>query len=251
MSIDLTPAAAAAPRGRRIVRHAAIEARLTARNGEQLLLALVIPAALLVGGGFAAPAGMQLPAQWPALVLALAAWSTGFTSAAITTGYERRYGVLERLAATPLSRADLLVGKATAVGILALGQAVVLTALALVAGWRPAPGLAQSLVALAAVVLALLAFAALALALAGAASAELTLALANLLYLALGAALMLPSSILPGWAATALALLPTTALGHTLVVWANGGFDPFPLLVLAVWAGAAFLLARKVFRWTS
>ena len=37
-------------------------------------------------------------------VLALAVWSSAFTSVAISTGFERRYGVLERLAATPLGK---------------------------------------------------------------------------------------------------------------------------------------------------
>ena len=45
-------------------------------------------------------------------VLALAVWSSAFTSVAIATGFERRYGVLERLAATPLGRSGLLAGKA-------------------------------------------------------------------------------------------------------------------------------------------
>ena len=42
-SLDLTPAPGAAPAGRRVLRHARTEARLLVRNGEQLLLALVIP----------------------------------------------------------------------------------------------------------------------------------------------------------------------------------------------------------------
>ena len=58
-------------------------------------------------------------------MLALAIWSSGFTSVAIATGFERRYGVLERLAATPLGRGGLLLGKACAIVTVILGQLVV------------------------------------------------------------------------------------------------------------------------------
>ena len=61
-----------------------------------------------------------------------------FTSVAIATGFERRYGVLERLAATPLGRSGLLAGKAGAVLLILAGQLAVLAAVALALGWRPA-----------------------------------------------------------------------------------------------------------------
>ena len=44
-------------------------------------------------------------------MLALAVMSTSFTSLAIATGFERRYGVLKRLGASPLPRSGLLAGK--------------------------------------------------------------------------------------------------------------------------------------------
>ena len=44
-------------------------------------------------------------------ILALAVMSTAFTSQAIATGFERRYGVLKRLGATPLSRRGLIAAK--------------------------------------------------------------------------------------------------------------------------------------------
>ena len=78
------------------------------RNGEQLLLTIVIPVLRAVrlrqrradrprqprrhGVDFLAPG-----------VLALAVLSTAFTGQAIATGFERRYGVLKRLGASPLS----------------------------------------------------------------------------------------------------------------------------------------------------
>ncbi len=135
--LDLAPAAAPAPRAARITRHALIETRLIVRNGEQLLLALAIPLGLIVAN---AAVGARIGiAREPfiASVIALGLWSTGFTSVAITTAFERRYGVLERLVSTPLRRADLLLGKAGMVAIVALGQALVLAVAGLLAGWSP------------------------------------------------------------------------------------------------------------------
>ena len=47
-------------------------------------------------------------------VLALAVMSTAFTSLAIATGFERRYGVLKRLGARRCPARGLLAGKAAA-----------------------------------------------------------------------------------------------------------------------------------------
>ena len=79
-ALDLTPAAGAAPRGRRIARHAAMESALTLRNGEQLLLALVIPVGVLVAGRlFGTQFGLD-PQILPASVLALALWSSAMAA---------------------------------------------------------------------------------------------------------------------------------------------------------------------------
>lgn len=251
-ALDLRPAAAAAPRTGRIVRHALLEARLVVRNGEQLLLALVIPLALIVGQAFlGGRLGIDANSFVPS-VIALGLWSTGFTSLAITTAFERRYGVLERLAATPLRPIDLLLGKALAMVALAVGQAVVLGIAGLLAGWTPRPAGWQYLVVLATVPLALIAFASAALALSGRGSAELTLGLANLIYL-IGAAagVLVPPSLFPGWLQPILSWLPTTALADALRDWAAGAVDAGAVLVTLLWSIAGLLLARKAFRWTS
>jgi len=254
--LDLTPAAAPAPRATRIRNHALIETRLVARNGEQLLLALVIPLGLVLAN---AAVGARLGiAREPfiASVIALGLWSSGFTSPAITTAFERRYGVLERLVATPLRRADLLLGKAGMVAIVATGQALVLAVAGFITGWSPRPDLVGALVALVTVGFGLVAFAGLALILAGTASAELTLGLANLVYL-LGAAagLLVPLAAFPAWSQPLLSLLPTTAVAEALRAWSGGSAaGPFPgwtIIVTLAWAIIVVVIARKVFRWTS
>lgn len=252
-TLDLSPAPGAAPRARRIAGHAGMEARLLLRNGEQLILALVIPAGLLIAGRLAGGRLGLDPVTFPASVLALALWSTAFTSLAIATGFERRYGVLERLVATPLTRADLITGKALASATIALGQVAVLSALAVALGWRPRPTAVQSAAALVGVPLAVVTFAAFALVLAGRLSAELTLALANLVYLglAVGGALVLPLEAYPAWARPVVGGLPTAALGELLRGWADGTVLLWPLAVLPPWLAVSLFSARNAFRWTS
>ena len=53
----------------------------------------------------------QWSTSWCPGVLALAVMSTAFTSQAIATGFERRYGVLKRLGSTPLGRDGLIAAK--------------------------------------------------------------------------------------------------------------------------------------------
>jgi ABC-2 type transport system permease protein len=123
-----------------------MEFRLLLRNGEQLLLALVIPLVLLLllggtGLGDRVPLGDgRAVDQAVPRVLALAVLSTSFTSLAIATGFERRYGVIKRLGASPLSRTGLLAGKIGAVLAVQLIQLVVLTGVGAALGWQPHGG---------------------------------------------------------------------------------------------------------------
>lgn len=253
MSLDLTPAAGAASRVRRIIAHARTEAVLTARNGEQALLNLVIPLGALIAGRLAGDRLGLDATTWPASVMALALWSTFFTSLAINTAFERRYGVLERLVSTPLSKADLLAGKALAAGGLGLVQLVVLKAVALALGWRPPFSAVGTALALPCLMCAGVTFASLAMIMAGRLRAEATLALANLVYMiaAVGTALVLPLTSYPTGIQPLLAALPFAALGEALRGAAEGRVLLWPLPVLAAWAVVTSLLARKAFRWTS
>ena len=113
------------------------------RNGEQLLLALVIPVMVLVGGVAGADRlGIDLDGHRPVDVLtpgvlALAVMSTAFTSIAIATGFERRYGVIKRLGASPLPRHGLLLGKVVALLNVVALQLVLLVVVGLALGWEP------------------------------------------------------------------------------------------------------------------
>lgn len=256
MTGTFTPAPGAAPLHRQVRAQAWMETKLILRNGEQLLLAVVIPVLVLVGGTLAArrvdldlahrPVDVLTPG-----VLALAVMATSFTSLAIATGFERRYGLLKRLGASPLPRVGLLLGKVVALLLVQVFQAVVICAVALAIGWEPAGGPVGVLLALVAAVLGTCAFAGLGLAVAGALRAEATLAAANLVFLLLmmGGGIVLPRDTYGG-AESVLQFLPSAALGDALrsAFWGSG-VDGVALLVLLAWAALGALLAGRLFKW--
>jgi ABC-2 type transport system permease protein len=251
-----TPRPGSAPFGRQVLAQARMETALLLRNGEQLLLAVVIPIVVLVGGVLAAGRiGLEFPAGAVATltpgVLALGIMSTSFTSLAIATGFERRYGVLKRLGASPLPRSGLLLGKVGALLVVELLQVVVISSVAMLLGWSPSPGVLGLIGGVLVALLATAAFASLGLALAGALRAEATLAAANLVYLLLmaGGAVVIPSSSY-GAFAPAVELLPSGALGNGVRVALMDGVVPAgPLLVLALWAAVGTALTSRTFKW--
>ncbi|UAL31619.1 ABC transporter permease [Nocardioides rotundus] len=253
MAGTFTPQPGSAPLARQVLSQARMESRLMLRNGEQLLLAVVIPVIVLVGGVLAGrhvglDFGRPLVDVLTPGVLALAVMSTSFTSLAIATGFERRYGVLKRLGSSPLPRHGLLLGKVGALLLVELIQIVVVGALGLLLGWDPAGGWAAALLT---VVLGTAAFASLGLLVAGVLRAEATLAAANLVYLLLmaGGGVVLPTSSY-GVAEGLLRLLPSGALGDGLrAALVDGTMDGTALLVLTVWAVAGSLAASRWFRW--
>lgn len=223
------------------------------RNGEQLLLAVVIPVIVLVGGVLAAhrfdlglthrPVDVLAPG-----VVALAIMSTAFTSLAIATGFERRYGVIKRLGSSPLPRHGLLLGKVLALVLVEALQLVVICGVALALGWRPEVSVLGVLLA---VVLGTAAFASLGLFVAGVLRAEATLAAANLVYLLLmaGGGIVLPVREY-GAAAALLHWLPSGALGEAMREALSAGAVAWPaLLVLAVWAAVGAVLTARTFSW--
>ncbi|HCX85578.1 MAG TPA: ABC transporter, partial [Micrococcales bacterium] len=70
-------------------------------------------------------------------VLALAIMSSSFTSQAIATAFDRRWGVLRQLSTTPLGPRGIVLGKVLAVLAVQVLQVVALSGLAVAVGWRP------------------------------------------------------------------------------------------------------------------
>lgn len=252
MTLDLTPRPGAAGGMTRIWAHALMEARLILRNGEQALLAVVIPVAILFGAAFfGEDLGLGLQQSAPS-VLALAMWSSGLTTLAISTGFERRYNVLERLAATPLGKPGILAGKGLGIALITLGQVTALAAVAFGLGWRPTVSLPAILTAVTVSLLAMGAFVGMALSMAGSLRPEATLAVANLLYLVgMPLGVLLPASRFPGPAAHIVQAIPTGALGEALRAASDGNALIWPIAVAALWCFCTLALAWKVFSWTS
>jgi len=249
---DLTPAPGTAPLSRMLLAQASIELRLALRQGEQVLLTLIIPVLLtllLVLGSLVEVDGSSRTDYFMPGILALAIVSSSFTGLAIATGFERKYGVLKRLGATAMPRSVLLGGKTLAVLGMEIVQLTVLSGLGLALGWAPRAVLGAVLV----VLLGTAAFAALGLLLAGTLRAEATLAAANLIWflLLLGGGLLLPLSRLSDSAASALQFLPSAALADGLraVFQAGAVFPVQPVLILLGWSVVAFAAAVRWFRW--
>ena len=250
------PMPGAAPLGRQVLAQASMEARLMVRNGEQLLLAVVIPVLVLVGGVAGAHrVGIHfderaVDALTPG-VLALAVMSTAFTSLAIATGFERRYGVIKRLGASPLPRSGLLMGKIGGLLVVEVMQVVVIGAVGFALGWEPRSTAVAWCGAALALLLGTFAFASLGLFLAGVLRAEATLAAANLVYLLLlaGGAVVLPEDAYGG-AGYALTWLPSGALGEAMrAALTHGDVAAGHLAVLAVWGVLGTVLTARTFTW--
>ena len=251
-ALDFTPAPAAAPLNHQVGAQTRMELRLLLRNGEQLLLTIVIPTLLLIVFAKAPIADLPKPRVDFLVpgVLALAVMSTAFTGQAIATGFERRYGVLRRLGTTPLPRAGLLAAKTTAVLAVEVLQVALLVVVGLALGWSPhgsAPAAALLLV------LGTLAFSALGLLMAGTLRAEATLGVANLVYLLLlvlgGVAF--PLTDFGGGVRHVLELLPIAALTDGLrhALSTSSSLPLHDLVTLCVWAAVAGVLAARLFRW--
>jgi ABC-2 type transport system permease protein len=253
VSTAFTPAPGAAPLPRMVGAQTLHELRTLLRNGEQLLLTLIIPVALLVLFSSTplldVGPGSRVDFLTPG-VLALAVLSTAFTGQAIGTGFERRYGVLKRLGATPLPRSGLIAAKSLTVLLVELLQTAILGVVALALGWSP-HGNAPAVVLL--VLLGTAAFSGFGLLMAGTLRAEATLAAANLVYLLLlvMGGVVFPLTKFSGGLRSVLELLPISALADGLrqVLQHGAGLPVRDLIVLLVWAAAGLALAARFFRW--
>jgi len=228
------------------------ELRIILRNGEQLLLTLIIPLTLLgfFGSVDVLPSGSDDPLTFlvPG-VYAVAIMSSAMVSMGIATGFERSYLVLKRLGATPLTRTELVMAKVLSIFVIEILQAVVLLSLGIALGWRPDGNVWP--LAFLVVFLGTSAFGGIGLLLAGRLRAEINLAAQNGLYLLLLllGGMIIPRDSLPGFLSDAALALPSTALADGLRSTLNGtGQVLQPILILTAWAVVAPLIAARRFR---
>jgi len=240
----------AAPLPRMFAAQAGMELRLALRRGEAVLVTLVIPPLLLVFLAQVPQIALSVKELLPGM-LALAVMSAAMVSLAISTGYERYYGVLKRLGGSPLPRWALIAAKLAATLLVELLQLTLLAGAALLLGWRPEGSLALTLLAM---LLGTAAFGGLGLWMAGSWRAEATLAAANALYILLllfGGIVASPAA-LPGPVGAVSSLLPSAALADMLrgaLGAIDGGVHTGSVVTLAVWAILAPALAAYTFKW--
>ncbi len=232
-----------------LLTQARLEAGLALRNGEQVLLTLLIPLALLIGLTVLTFVPMTAPRVDSATprVFALAIMSSAFTGQAIALGFDRRYGVLKRLAATAIPRWLIVAGRLTAALAVVVVQLVVLGVAAALLGWHPAAsGIGMALLL---VLLGTLSFGALGVLLGGSLRAEIVLALANIIWFVLLAAggAGVASSSMPHGVRDAMLALPSGALAEGLYAALGHGTSPLwvSILVLLAWGGAGAALATR------
>ncbi|MFI7483782.1 ABC transporter permease [Kocuria sp. M1R5S2] len=248
---------APAPLARRVAAQAGYETRAVLRNGEQLLLLVVLPLMGLVAltltdllDGVVPQGASRVDVAVPG-VLALCVLSNAFSGQGIQTGFDRRYGVLRFLSTTPLGRGGLVAGKLLAILAVLVLQYVLVAALGAALGWRP--DVAAVLVSLPVLLVGAAAFTGLGLLLAGTVRAEATLAVTNLVWVLLAAVggTLFPSSTLPTGLTWLVDLLPSGALGAALrETFLTGAPSLLPVLVLMAWAAAAWAAAVRWFRWS-
>jgi ABC-2 type transport system permease protein len=245
----------AAPPWQATLAMAAAELRLALRRGETLVATAILPVVVLVffaSVGLvptttARPVDFLLPGS-----IAFAIIATSLVSLGITTAYDRFYGVLKRLGGSPLSRAELIVGKMLGVLVVEIVQVGLLVGAATaLLGWSAPVGASVSM-AIAALLLGTLAFAGLGLLLAGSLRAETMLAVANGLFVAslLLGGIILPIDHLPAPLAALAGALPAAALSEAFrVAFGLGGDGTGALILLAGWGLGVTGLAVFTFRW--
>lgn len=251
-----------APITRSVAALASMELRLALRRGENLLVMLVIPVAVLLFFSATGIIPLATPGSAVAFLLpgsmALAIIATSLVNLGIATAFERSYGVLKRLGGAPIPRWALVAAKIAAVLVIEVGQVILLLVAATVfLGWSAPAAVAGGPIGtivelVVGGLLGTLAFAGLGLLMAGTLRAEATLALANGLFLAflmLGG-IVLPLDHLPAPLAALASILPANALADVFRVALGGTADlGGALVLLAAWGLVATALAARLFRW--
>jgi len=234
------------------IRH---EVKMSLRNGEQVLVSIIIPVLFLIFFSsvdvLPLPEGVSDSIDFLAPgILALAVMSSAMVSLGIGTGFERQYLVLKRLGATPLGRPRWVSAKIAMICCLLALQIVVLVIVALLLGWSPQSNYFTALIA---ILLGASAFAGLGLLMAGTLKGTVTLAAANGLYLVLLliGGMIVPFAEMPSALATIGEYTPAGALSTTLNAALRTGAtsSSSAWVALVIWAIATPVLAARFFRW--
>lgn len=245
-----TPASGAVPIARAVTRLSWLEFKLFARNGEQLVVNLIIPVTTLlmitllpVGGLGTHRTSIAVPA-----VMAGAIISSAFTGQAIAVAFDRRYGALKRIGATIAPRWAIIVSKSIAVSAVIAVQLAVLGGIGLLIDWSPQATQLFNMTVVA--IVGACCFSAMGLLLGGSLRAELVLPIANILWLIQLGIIIL--AVLTPTSKAAAALAEYSAAGALATGMTSSSVDAqiHSTLVLATWCVSAGWLAKRYFRFT-
>lgn len=228
-----------------IISQGRIEAILLLRHGEQILVNLLIPAAILIGAAVVPVLGDQTSLdQIVTMVFSIAAASAGFTGQAISLAFDRRYGALKRTGASGVPAWTIIAGKVLGVLATVMVQIVVLGGIALALGWRISLG--GAVLGFLTLLAGVTTFTALGLLLGGTQSSEVVLAGANFIWLVMLA--VLGWVVYSGKLGTAgiWDLVPSVALADAMDRALDAAIQPWAWLALIGWA--VFAVAGTI-RW--
>ena len=232
------------------------EVKMTLKQGEAALLTIVIPVIGLAV--FGSVRLLPVPAGVPSRVnfvlagaIAFGIMASGMVSQSITVAFDRNYGVLKRLGATPLGRKGVVMGKLAAVAAVELIQLVLLLGVGMALGWTPA---GNPLFFVAGWVLATSAFTGIGMLIGGTLRAEIVLGLSTLLWLVLLGlgSMVVPLGSLPGAVAFVAKLLPAAGASYFILhgISAPGSVPTWAWIDLVAWGVGAPLLAVRLFKWS-
>ncbi|NKZ99567.1 multidrug ABC transporter permease [Rhodococcus hoagii] len=238
-----------APPARMLASQTKLELTLLLRNGEQLLITMLIPITLLIGltllpiGDFGTD---RVDTIVPAVMM-VAIMSTAFTGQAIAVGFDRRYGRSNAWARPRLPKWGIIAGKSAAVVIVVAMQTLILGAIGFALGWRPSVlGLALGAVVIA---LGTVTFACMGLLLGGSLRAEIVLALANILWFAMaGIGSVIFADQINDGVRIAAQIVPSGALAQALEDATSGTVNFACVAILAAWAAVTGFVATRTFK---
>lgn len=227
-----------------------IEALLMLRHGEQQLLSIVIPVAMLFISATMPILGESVSMdEIVPMILAIAVTSSGFTGQAISLAFDRRYGALKRTGASGVPARIIILGKILGVLVMVLAQVVIITVVAAVLGWTT--GLVGVVCGFLTLIVGVACFTSLGLLMGGTLTSELVLGLANLIWIILvgvvGFVLYSQGLVDAGW----WNFIPSVALASGFTDAFSGTIPVLQLLILCLWAGTASAAALKWFRFES
>ena len=232
-----------------VMSQARLETKLFWRHGEQMLLTIIIPLAMLIGLVMVPVLELDDPLEriFP-MVLAISVISAGFTGQAIAVGFDRRYGALKRIGASGVPPWGIIAGKIVSVCTTVTLQYILFSLVGLALGAELSIG--GWLLAYVGMLLGTFVFTSLGLLMGGTLGAELILGLANLIwFILIGATTYVAvAPSLDGISSVLLHLLPSVALTDVIsaalamsVQWSAVG-------VLVVWGVLGAALAARWFR---